>query len=168
MKKLSALVVMLLTVGSLAAGKDAKKPSGSSTVMKGLVKDAVDTSSGQPAPARGAIDPNVKPPPDVTKMPFSQESIKTVIAYHQPQIQSCYEETLASKEKVLEGKLLTSFVITGEGMVKDAKIEKRITTLKEPKLHECVIAVLSTMTFPKPVDGRDHPIEFPFNLKAIQ
>ena len=160
MKKLVLLVAGLLAAAAFGADK------GSSAVMKDLMKDAVDT--GQGSGARSGIDPNAKPPPDVTKMPFSQESIKAVIAYHQPQIQACYEETLASKEKVLEGKLLTSFVITGEGMVKNAKIEKKVTTLKEPKLHECVIAVVSTMTFPKPVDGRDHPIEFPFNLKAIQ
>jgi hypothetical protein len=134
--------------------------AGSSAVMKDLVKDA--------AAPTAATDPNAKPPPDVSKLPFSQESIRQVIAYHQPKIQACYEETLASTEKVLEGKLLTSFAITGEGMVKRARIERQSTTLKEPKLHECVIAVLSTMTFPKPIDGRDHPVEFPFNLKAIR
>jgi hypothetical protein len=167
MKKLVTIVVVLCAALPLAQAKEPKK-TGSSAVTKDLMKDAVDTSSGQPAPARGAIDPNAKPPPDVTKMPFTQGSIKAVIAYHHPQIQACYEETLASKEKVLEGKLLTSFVITPEGVVKDAKILKKGTTLKEPKVHECVTTVLSTMTFPKPADGLDHPIEFPFNLKAIQ
>ena len=160
MKK-SIVVVSLLAAYAASAAEPEK--SGSSNVMKGLMKDAVDTSGGtaQPGSPREGIDPNAKPPPDVTKMPFSQQSIKTVIAYHQPQIQACYEETLASKEKVMEGKLLTSFVITGEGMVKNAKVEKKGTTLKEPKLHECVIAVLSSMTFPKPVDGRDPPDRVP-------
>ncbi|MHB8874076.1 MAG: AgmX/PglI C-terminal domain-containing protein [Myxococcaceae bacterium] len=161
MKRLIVLTALVAASAAPAQGSDPGKSQGSSAVMKGLIRDATDTG-------RGGLDPNVKPPPDVTKMPFSQESIKAVIAYHQPQIQACYEETLASREKVMEGKLATRFTITGEGMVKDAKIEKKGTTLKEPKLHECVVAVLSTMTFPKPVDGRDHPIEFPFNLKAIQ
>ena len=30
------------------------------------------------------------------------------------------------------------------------------------------MTVLSTMVFPKPPDGKDHPIEFPFNLKAVR
>jgi multiple sugar transport system permease protein len=30
-----------------------------------------------------------------------------------------------------------------------------------------VVAVLSTMQFPAPADGKNVPIEFPFNLKAI-
>lgn len=107
--------------------------------------------------------------PDVEKMSFSQESIRKVVSHHQPQIQTCYEEILASKgDKVVEGKLLTSWVITAEGLVKNAKVLKKGTTLKEPKLHECVVAVLSAMTFPKPPKGKEHPIEYPFNLTAIK
>jgi hypothetical protein len=52
--------------------------------------------------------------------------------------------------------------------VKQAKVLKKGTTLHDPKLNDCVIAVLSAMTFPKPTDKRDHPIEHPFNLKAIK
>ena len=118
--------------------------------------EKADKKSKEPAPL------------DVSKMPFTQTSIRKVVSHHQAQVQSCYEETLAGKDKVVEGKLLTSFVITVEGLVRDAKIEKRMTTLNDPKLHECVVSVLSTMTFPKPVDAKDHPIEYPFNLKAIQ
>ncbi len=161
-----ALCVVLAATLALAAPPQAKKPASgaeSSAVMKGLVKDATDIGSESPK-----ADPNAAPPPDVTKMPFTQDSVKTVMAYHYPKIQACYEETLASKGKVLEGKLLTSFVVTAEGMVKDAKILKKTTTLRDPKLHDCVVAVLSTMTFPKPPDARDRPIEFPFNLKAIR
>ena len=77
-------------------------------------------------------------------------------------------KTTDSKEKVVEGKLMTSFTINAEGLVKGAKVEKKGTTLKEPRLHDCVVAVLTAMTFPKPADGKDHPIEYPFNLKAIQ
>lgn len=105
---------------------------------------------------------------DVSKLPFTAASIQKVVMHHQPQVQSCYEETLAEKEKVVEGKLLTSFVITPEGLVKKAKVDRKGSTLKEPRLHDCVVAVLSTITFPKPPDGRDHPVEYPFNLKAIK
>ena len=44
---------------------------------------------------------------------------------------------------------------------------KKGTTLKDPELHDCVVTVLSSMIFPKPPDGKDHPIEYPFNLKAV-
>lgn len=148
MNKLAYLACLIATVALAQSGN----------TMKGLVKDAVDTGSA-------SLDPNA---PDVTKMPFSRDSIKKVVEYHQPKIQECYEETLAGASKAMEGKLATHFVITPEGMVKGAKVEKKGTSLKEPKLHECVVAVLSTMTFPKPADGKDHPIDYPFNLKAIK
>jgi hypothetical protein len=59
-------------------------------------------------------------------------------------------------------------MITGEGLVKGAKVERRGTTLKSRALHECVVAVLTSMTFPKPPIRRDHPINYPFKLTAIK
>jgi hypothetical protein len=52
--------------------------------------------------------------------------------------------------------------------VKGAKILKKGTTLNDPKLNECVVAVLLTMEFPKPPKNQDQPIDFPFKLKAIK
>lgn len=126
--------------------------------MKGLMKDAMDTKA----------DGGTAGGPDVSKLPFSADSIKQIVAHYQPQIQGCYEETMASKDKAVEGKLQTSWIITPDGIVTKAKVEKKGTTLKDSKLHDCVVAVLSAMTFPKPPDKKNHPIEFPFNLKAIK
>ena len=124
-------------------------------------------AESRPLIARPAAKP-VAAGPDVSKMPFNQDSIKKVVTFHQPKIQACYEETLAAKDKAVEGALKTSWVITADGMVKSAKIVKKGTTLKDQKLQDCVIAVLSSMTFPKPSDGKAQPIDYPFNLKAVQ
>src|SRR4051812_14318737 len=72
-----------------------------------------------------------KPPLDVSKMPFTQAAVKDVVSYHQEEIQSCYEETMAQHAKALEGKVLTSFVIGPDGHVKGAKVERKGTTLKD-------------------------------------
>ncbi|HZN94568.1 MAG TPA: AgmX/PglI C-terminal domain-containing protein [Myxococcales bacterium] len=116
-------------------------------------------------PAKAAAEEE-KPAPDVEKMPFNQDSVKQVIDYHLPKIQACYNEMLAGMDKAKEGMLKTSWQITAEGLVSKAKVERKGTTLKDPRLHECVVTVLSAMTFPKPADGKVHPIEYPFNLKA--
>ncbi|MBI3183194.1 MAG: AgmX/PglI C-terminal domain-containing protein [Myxococcales bacterium] len=155
MKRLVLATSLLAGTWALAQGQPPRKEA-----VKDLVKEAV---SGQDAAAKPA-----QAPPDVEKMPFTPESIRKVVNHYQPQIQACYEETMATKEKVVEGRILTSWVITAEGMVKGAKVEKKSTTVKDPKLHECVVAVLSTMTFPKPPKNQEHPIQYPFNLKAIQ
>lgn len=150
-------MVTLALALALTLNADPKAKTGDST-MKNLVKDAVTAGEAKSA-AEGEG-------PDVSKMTFGKDSIAKVVAFHQPKIQSCYEETLAAKDKAVEGKLNTSWIITPEGMVKSAKIEKKGTTLKEPRLHDCVLAVLSSMNFPVPPDGKQVPITFPFNLKA--
>ena len=133
----------------------AQDPAPKSDTMKNLVKDAIN----QPEKTDG---------PDISKLPFTPDSIKQVVLSYQPQIQGCYEESMANKgSKKVEGTLKTAWVITGEGMVKSATVKKKDSTLKDAKLHDCVVAVLSTMAFPRPPDGKDHPIEFPFNLKAV-
>lgn len=141
------MITALLVALSLAADP----PSGDT--MKNLMKDVASDK-----PAEG---------PDVSKMPFTSESIKQVVLAYQPKIQGCYEDHIADKKKAPEGKLKTAFVITPDGMVKNARVDKKGSTLKDPGLHDCVVAVLSTMSFPKPPDAKDHPIEFPFNLKAV-
>ncbi len=140
---------------------------------------SAQTGSGQPAtgaPASQATDGGTaaakatpeKPPLNLALMPFTPDSVKKVVAYNRDKIQDCYEETLAGKDKPIEGRIMTSFIVTAEGMVKNARVVKKGTTLKDPKLHECVIDALGTFTFPKPSDRREHPIEYPFNLKAIR
>jgi hypothetical protein len=120
--------------------------------------------------ALAQVDGGAAPPeregPDVERLPFSQATVKQVIDFTLPKIQACYNEMLAEQTKAKEGMLKTSWEITAEGLVSKAKVERKGTTLKDPRLHECVVTVLSAMTFPKPPDGKNHPIEYPFNLKA--
>ncbi len=161
MNLFSIVVAMTLAAAPVAKAKPAKNDT-----MKALLKDAV-----APAPATESADGGTvaaRPGPDIEKLPFTPLSIQTVVAFYAPQIQGCYEETLAVKNKAVEGKLMTAFLITPDGLVSKPQVMKKGTTLKDPKLHECVVSVLGTMAFPKPPDGKKHPIEYPFNLKAIE
>lgn len=159
------MIALALVVSLTVSAEPAKKPAGGNETMKNLLKDATTVPTGGSDAKPAAKDEN--PPPDVEKMTFGPDSIKKVVAYYQPQIQGCYEETLAAKDKAVEGKISTSWVINADGLVKSAKVEKKGTTLKDQKLHDCVVAVLSAMSFPKPPDGKDQPVAFPFNLKAV-
>lgn len=141
---INALVV------SIALAADPAPATGDA--MKNVMKDAINQQNDGP---------------DVTKLPFTPDSIKQVVMHYQPRIQACYEDHLATKKKAPEGLLKSTFTITPDGLVKNAKINKKTSTLRDPSVHDCVVAVISTMNFPKPPDGKDHPIEFPFNLKAV-
>ncbi|MFO0599339.1 MAG: AgmX/PglI C-terminal domain-containing protein [Myxococcaceae bacterium] len=146
---LTALIVAL-ALHADPKEKPADPNAPKADTMKALLKDAAKNDG-----------------PDVSNMPFTPDSIKQIVATYQPKIQGCYEDHIANKKKAPEGKLKTIFTITQDGLVKNAKVDKKGSTLKDPGLHDCVVAVLSTMVFPKPSDGREHPIEFPFNLKAV-
>ena len=129
---------------------------------------AADAGAPEEA-AEKAEKKEAKPGPDISKMPFTPESITHVVAAYQDKVQGCYEESLAAKgKKVVEGKLQAHWVITPEGVVKGAKILKKGTTINDSKLNDCVVAVLLTMEFPKPPKNQDQPIDFPFKLKAIK
>lgn len=160
------MTLLTLTVALSLCAAPPKK-GGSNETMKGLVKDAVAIPPAASQDGGAAAAPKGDGP-DVSSLPFTPASIKQVVTYYGPRIQGCYEETLAAKTKAVEGTLMTSFTITPEGLVKKPVVVKKGTTIKDPKLHECVVAVIGTMAFPKPSDGKDHPIEYPFNLKAIE
>ncbi len=133
------------------------------------------TLSGASDAGPSAVSPDTPAPPappaaravDVAQLPFTSDSIKQVVASHQPEIQDCYEKTLAARQQKLQGRLMTRFTITPVGTVSGAQVEKHGTTLKDKELNTCVIGVLGKLRFPKPPDGKDHPVEYPFNLKAV-
>jgi len=136
------LVLLLLVSAAAPAAPDAGNP---------------DTTAGTPARGSGP-----------EKLPFTPDTIREVVRAKQPQIERCWEQTLATQDKPVDGKLQTQFIITPSGSVRQPKVLKKGTTLKDPSLHRCVETVLSTMIFPVPPDGKDHPIEYPFNLKAVR
>lgn len=119
-------------------------------------------------------DAGLDPPADAgvawesSNLPFTPYSIKKILASHHQELQNCYEQTLAGHEKVVEGKLSAAFSIQPDGTVKKARVLKKGTTLHDARLHDCVVSVLSGITFPKPPDHREHPVEYPVNLKAIR
>lgn len=153
--KRALLPVLLLSMG---LGSPLALAQGTSSKKKAAAPPAPATT---PAPKK---DDGL----DVSRLPFTPDSIRQVMAHHMPRIQECYEDHMVEKDKKVEGKLLTTFTITADGTVRSAKVDRHGSTLKDAGLNDCVVAVLSSMDFPKPPDGRDHPIEYPFNLKAIE
>ncbi|HET9158311.1 MAG TPA: AgmX/PglI C-terminal domain-containing protein [Myxococcaceae bacterium] len=149
------LVPLLVVLAATPAVPDA----GSAAPEPGSPAAAPAATVGPATPARGSSP---------EKLPFTPDTIKDTVRAKQPDIERCWEQTLAGTEKPVDGKLQTHCVITPVGSVKQAKVVKKGTTLKDPALHRCVETVLSTMLFPRPPDGKDHPVEYPFNLKAVR
>jgi hypothetical protein len=118
------------------------------------------SEAAAPAQEKKKAEPVRPPPPDVTRLPFTPDSIREVMQYHSRDVQECYEELLAMKgNKVEEGRIMTTFTISPDGFVRNAKVSKSGTTIKDARLHECVVNVLTGINFPQPPDGREYPIE---------
>lgn len=96
---------------------------------------------------------------------FNSKTVQSVIAEHHSDVQACYESMLARQKKPTEGSLKVAFVVGPKGTVKKARVLKT-SSLKNRKLSACVVEVLNRLVFSPPTDKRDHPIEYPFNLKA--
>ncbi len=156
-------LLMVVVLGSGLAF--AQAPAG----KKGASGKEAAPEAAAPAQEKKKAEPARPQPPDVNRLPFTPDSIRQVMQYYSRDIQDCYEEILATKgSNVEEGRIMTSFTITPDGFVRNAKVEKAGTTLNNPRLHECVVNVLTSLNFPQPPDGRSYPIEYPFNLKAIK
>jgi len=137
-------------------------------MLLALTLTGADAGAPSPEPDARPTRPVTPAASDVSALPFTSDSIAQVVRAHQPEIQDCYERMLAERQQKVQGRLLTSFVITPAGTVNKARVEKQGTTLKDKDLHACVVEVLAKLRFPKPADGKNHPVEYPFNLKAVE
>ncbi|RYZ33345.1 MAG: AgmX/PglI C-terminal domain-containing protein [Myxococcaceae bacterium] len=160
MKRALLPVLMLLVAPSMATAQGTsskKKPVATKPAPEATPSDAAPK---KPAPKDDGLD--------VSKLPFTPDSIRQVMVHNATRIQECYESHMVEKDKKVEGKIMTTFTITAEGAVRSAKVNKVQSTLKDSGLNDCVVSVLMVMDFPRPPDGRDHPIEYPFNLTAVE
>jgi outer membrane biosynthesis protein TonB len=174
-------LVVALTLLAPAAGLAAEARTGKDTKIEAPVlpdlKLDLDTKNDKPAGTTGttgaatpaASDPKKPSQPgkkdlDVSKMPFDAEAIRTVVKFHMPDIQACYEKSVSETGKNVEGRVVVGFIIDTNGNVSDARVLPKKSTLKDDRILDCVLQMRSWY-FPKPTDNRDHPIEYPFDLK---
>jgi TonB family protein len=95
---------------------------------------------------------------------LTREEVGEVIHKHMSEIRYCYESSLMRTPDI-EGKLNTSFVIDGTGIVKTAAVKS--STLPDPRLDDCILRRLKTWKFPKPKGGIDVPVTYPFVFKTL-
>lgn len=88
-----------------------------------------------------------------------QEETRKVFKHSMPKVKSCYENGLKLNPK-LAGKVVTQFKIDALGKVRETSIVS--STLHDPAVEGCILKQLSQQQFPKPPDGTNTVIEFPF------
>ena len=146
---------------------DDTKPAPAASDTKATPAPAASGDKATAADANKGGQPGAKPKRDldVSKMLFDSDGVRAVISFHMPEVQECYEKVLSDSGKKIEGKVVVGLIIDTNGNVTDARVLGKKSTLKDDRVQECVLQVKSWY-FPKPGDNRDHPIEYPFNLKV--
>jgi len=95
---------------------------------------------------------------------LTKDEVGEVIHRHMSEVRYCYESAMLRTPDI-EGKLMTSFVIGGNGMVKSTEVKS--STLSDPRLDDCILRRLVTWKFPNPRGGVDVAVSYPFIFKSL-
>ena len=90
---------------------------------------------------------------------LSKEAISQVIRDHLGEFSSCYATELIV-DPALNGKVDVSFTVGADGTVVTAT-----ATGLHPNVEQCVVGVLYSMVFPKPLGGGQVVVNYPFNFQ---
>lgn len=95
---------------------------------------------------------------------LTKDEVGEVIHRHLSEVRYCYESAMLRTPDI-EGKLITNFVIGGNGMVKSTEVKS--STLPDPRLDDCILRRLVTWKFPNPRGGVDVAVSYPFIFKTL-
>ena len=88
--------------------------------------------------------------------------IKRYIKRNQSKIAYCYESELLARP-TLEGQVSVSFLISGSGTVMSSTGQGM-----DNKVASCVASVIKNIEFPKPTDGGNVQVNYPFTFHSIK
>jgi len=91
------------------------------------------------------------------------ELIRSVIRSHGDAIRTCYEATLRSPPYP-KGRVRARFVIDATGKVPHSCLAS--TTLDQPTAERCIVDEVLTWRFPKPADGGQVIVDYPWVLET--
>ena len=114
---------------------------------------------------KGDRDVNISTGNAVVMGSIDKELIRKVIQDHAAQIRYCYETQLAVNPR-LQGKVSIKWVINADGSATNPQIDGGNTTLEDGKVHECMMARITSWAFPKPKGGGIAVITYPWILRS--
>jgi TonB family protein len=90
-----------------------------------------------------------------------KELIRRVVRRNMKPLKACYESVL-TKKPTLEGKVNVYFVISSDGTVSTASIQKPL----DPEVDDCVVREFRKLVFPAPQGGGSVEIIYPLSFQA--
>lgn len=117
---------------------------------------------GLGATGRGKSDLNIKSGMPVVMGSLDKNIIRRVINKNMAKVKYCYEKSL-QKNPLLEGKIVVNFTIAPDGTV--TAVTAKETTLGDADTETCIMKVVQSMLFPKPVGGGAVIVNYPYVFK---
>jgi hypothetical protein len=91
---------------------------------------------------------------------YDKDLIRRIVRAHISEVRYCYNEGL-EKDPELEGRVIVDFVIGSEGKVTRSEARSEM----EGDVPECIATAASRWLFPRPADGKDVAVSYPFVLE---
>ncbi len=85
---------------------------------------------------------------------------------HESEIVACYRETAGKDADAPTGRVKTTFVIDGDGVVKEIKFDSQRSTLQHDALNKCIEEAGSAWTFNISLTGVDTTMPYTFELES--
>ncbi len=100
--------------------------------------------------------------PPTTGGNLDKAIIKRYIKRNQAKIAYCYESELLARPAI-EGQIMVNFLISGSGTVMSSSASGF-----DGKVSSCVASVIKNIEFPKPSDGGNVQVNYPFTFHAVR
>lgn len=137
-------------IGGGRVGTGAGALGNGTGIAGGQSKMVLRTGDGQEAVVMGTID---------------SEAIEAAIRARRDEFTLCYEREMTATNRQLSGRVGTTFVISASGRVSVAGIKS--TSLKSPRVEQCVIDVLKRITFPIPSGTSSIEVAYSFKFNPV-
>jgi TonB family protein len=105
--------------------------------------------------------PNVRQAKAKVEGNLDRDIIRRIVRAHINEVRSCYNAGL-TKNPELEGSVTVDFVIASTGKVSASSVAE--STLSDTSVANCIAKAVKRWTFPKPRDGGEVQVSYPFEL----
>nr|MCH9685594.1 TonB family protein [Deltaproteobacteria bacterium] len=105
--------------------------------------------------------PVVAAPRPPTGGPGDQDIIRRVVRARIGEVRACYNEGL-EEDPTLQGRVVVQFTVASDGHVPGATITE--TTMPDTPVGPCIVRAVEKWRFPKPPNGGNAVVTFPFVL----
>jgi hypothetical protein len=150
--------------GDSSGGGAASGPTTTTTMTLGdggdLQGAKLGSSSTQTIDTKGTSGPK---PGGAAEPGRGVKDVQAIIASRRDEARACYDNALKTHPGI-EGDLDVKWVIDPKGVVGDIAVDESKSTIHEPSVGKCVVAIIQKIKFAESAKGFETRTHYPFNF----